>query len=205
MIYYIITFSTARETALMKKSLFASVVGIAIYAAADAFADPLPESGPDLSAGSTTLNSVEVNASLDRSRNQLSPDIGASQYIINQQAIQQLPLGEATPLNQVLLQVPGVVQDSYGQLHVRGDHADLQYRVNGVIIPESISGFGQTLDTRLIDSLQFLTGALPAQYGYRTAGVVDITTKTGAQTSGGSVGFTAGSSGTRNPEFTLFG
>jgi outer membrane receptor protein involved in Fe transport len=93
----------------------------------------------------------------------------------------------------------------YGQLHVRGDHADLQYRVNGVIIPESISGFGQTLDTRLIDSLQFLTGALPAQYGYRTAGVVDITTKTGAQTSGGSVGFTAGSSGTWNPEFTLFG
>ena len=36
-----------------------------------------------------------------------------------------MPLGDATPLNQVLLQAPGVVQDSYGQLHVRGDHADL--------------------------------------------------------------------------------
>src|SRR3954467_1493663 len=127
-----------------------------------------------------TLGTISVTGKLDRARNQLSPDIGSSEYIFDREAIDALPLGEATPLNQVLLQAPGVVNDSYGQLHVRGDHADLQYRLNGVIIPESISGFGQTLDTRIIDSLSFLTGALPAQYGYRTAGVVDITTKSGA-------------------------
>lgn len=162
------------------------------------------DGSPKSASDTTTLHSVQVNAVLDKSRNQLSPEIGASQYVISQQAIQQLPLGDATPLNQVLLQVPGVVQDSYGQLHVRGDHADLQYRINGVIIPESISGFGQTLDTRLIDNLQFLTGALPAQYGYRTAGVVDIATKT-PQGFGGSVGVTTGSFGTWNPAMTLFG
>ncbi|MGA9422652.1 MAG: TonB-dependent receptor plug domain-containing protein, partial [Rhodanobacteraceae bacterium] len=152
-----------------------------------------------------TLSTVEVNAWLDQARNQLSPGIGASQYVIDRKAIEQLPLGDATPLNQVLLQVPGVVQDSFGQLHVRGDHADLQYRINGVIIPESISGFGQTLDTRLIDSLNFLTGALPAQYGYRTAGVVDITTRTPERGSGGEAGVTAGSFGTLNPQFSLYG
>ncbi|MGA9342230.1 MAG: TonB-dependent receptor, partial [Rhodanobacteraceae bacterium] len=157
------------------------------------------------STQSAKLGTVEVNAKLDRARNQLSPDTGASQYIISREAIQRLPLGEATPLNQMLLQAPGVVQDSYGQLHVRGDHADLQYRINGVIIPESISGFGQTLDTRMIDNLQFLTGALPAQYGYRTAAVVDITTKTPASGIGGSVGVTAGSFGTLEPALTLYG
>jgi len=153
----------------------------------------------------STLNTVEVRARLDRSRDQLSPEIGASQYVFERQAIDQLPLGDATPLNQVLLQAPGVVQDSYGQLHVRGDHADLQYRINGIIIPESISGFGQTLDARVVERMQLLTGALPAQYGYRTAGIVEITTRPAPDTSGGSIGITAGSFGTFNPEFSAYG
>jgi len=156
------------------------------------------------SGQSPTLSTVEVNAVLNKSRTQLSPEIGASQILIGAQALDQLPLGEVTPLNQVLLQAPGVVQDSFGQLHIRGDHADLQYRINGVIVPESISGFGQSLDTRLIQNLQLLTGALPAQYGYRTAGIVEITTKTPEAGFGGNVGVTAGSFGTFNPEFTLY-
>jgi len=69
------------------------------------------------------------------------------------------------------------VQDSYGQLHVRGDHANVQYRVDGVVIPEAISGFGQSLETRFANNIDVLTGALPAQYGYRTAAVFDIRTK----------------------------
>jgi outer membrane receptor protein involved in Fe transport len=152
------------------------------------------------------LGTVDVTAALDQARNSLSPDTGSSQYVIDQKAIQAMPLGEATPLNQVVLQAPGVVQDSFGQLHVRGDHANLQYRINGVLIPESISGFGQTLDTRTIQSLTLLTGALPAQYGERTAAVVDITTKTGsALGNGGSVGITGGSFGTLNPNVSLWG
>jgi len=164
---------------------------------------------PAQPADEATLGTVSVVGKLDEARNQLSPDVGSSEYIIDKKAIDQLPLGDATPLNQVLLQAPGVVQDSYGQLHVRGDHADLQYRLNGVIIPESISGFGQTIDTRVIDTLSFLTGALPAQYGYRTAGVVDITTKSGtgkdSDNFGGEVGVTGGSFGTLNPSAEIHG
>src|SRR5208282_3064714 len=63
---------------------------------------------------------------LNKSRNSLSPDTGGSKYTFSQQAIQQLPQGANTSLNQVILQAPGVAQDSYGQIHVRGDHADLQ-------------------------------------------------------------------------------
>lgn len=160
-------------------------------------------------ADDPTLATVSVSAKLDEARNQLSPDVGSSEYVFDRKSIEQLPLGAATSLNQVLLRAPGVVNDSYGQLHVRGDHADLQYRINGVIIPESISGFGQALDTRVIDTLSLLTGALPAQYGYRTAGIVDITTKSGSGKDGdhigGNVGLTAGSFGTLNPSATLYG
>ena len=152
------------------------------------------------------LGTVNVTAALDQARNELAPDIGSSQYVITAQDIQALPLGDSTPMNQVLLQAPGVVQDSYGQLHVRGDHANLQYRINGIMIPESISGFGQTLDPRTIQSVKLLDGSLPAQYGERTAAVVDITTKSGADlANGGSVGITGGSFGTVNPYASLWG
>jgi outer membrane receptor protein involved in Fe transport len=152
------------------------------------------------------LGAIDVSGQLDQARNALSPDTGSSQYVIDQKAIAQLPLGASTPLNQVLLQAPGVVQDSYGGLHVRGDHANLQYRINGVIIPESISGFGQTLDARTIDNVKLLDGALPAQYGLRTAAVVDITTKSGHDLgNGGSVGITGGSFGTLNPNASIWG
>ena len=82
-------------------------------------------------------------------------------------------------MNRLLLQAPGVAQDLFGQLHVRGDHANLQYRLNGVILPEGINVFGQALQTRLAQSVSLITGALPAQYGLRTAGIIDIQTKTG--------------------------
>src|SRR5215469_15502668 len=99
----------------MTKTLLALSIAAALCAALPAHADDATitaTTGVDAAGGSTTLNTVQVNATLDKSRNQLSPDIGSSRYVIDQQAIQQLPLGDATPLNQVLLQAPGVVQDS---------------------------------------------------------------------------------------------
>jgi len=100
---------------------------------------------------------------LDKARNSLSPDTGGSKYTFSEKAIQQLPQGENTALNQVLLQAPGVAQDSFGQLHVRGDHANLQFRINGVQLPEGITGFGQVLSPRFARSISLLTGTLPAR------------------------------------------
>ncbi len=152
------------------------------------------------------LDVVTVSAQLDQARNALSPDIGSSQYQITAEDIQKQPLGAAAPLSQVLLQAPGVVQDSYGGVHVRGDHANLQYRINGVLLPESISGFGQTLDARTIKSIRLMDGALPAQFGERTAAVVDINTRSGAELgNGGSAGITTGSYGKVNPNASWWG
>lgn len=149
-------------------------------------------------ATTSSQSTVEVNAHrLDRVRNSILIETGSSVYRIGPKDIAALPQGEDSAFDQVLLRVPGVAQDSFGQLHVRGDHANLQYRLNGIILPESISGFGQTLDTRLVSNINILTGALPAQYGYRTAGVIDIQTKTGEQTKGGNIGVQIGSNNTR--------
>jgi outer membrane receptor protein involved in Fe transport len=192
----------------------AAILYVAVISAGNAQAPsdksevPAAASASDGASGEqpVTLDTVQVSAALDEARNGLSPSTGSSEYKIDQQAIAQLPLGASTPLNQVILQAPGVVQDSFGQLHVRGDHANLQYRINGVMLPESISGFGQTLDARMIESVKLLDGALPAQYGERTAAVVDITTRNSAQAGdGGDVGITGGSFGTLNPFASIWG
>ena len=202
-----------------RKLVMALAAVLPSVAAVSAFAQEAATPAPAPAAPATTapasqakpaapnvrdLSETRVTAKrLDAARNGLSPDTGSSVYKFDTEDIARLPMGDATPLNQVLLQAPGVVQDSYGQLHVRGDHSNLQYRINGVIVPEPISGFGQMLDTRFANQINVLTGALPAQYGYRTAGIVDITTK-GASTDedgepkafGGEIGTVLGSNAT---------
>lgn len=203
---------------MFKFSPLAGACALALAAAsahaADAGAAPaavaVAASAPSAaaSAPAAQLDRVEVKVArqrLDEARSSLSPETGSTVYRFASSDITKLPLGDATPLNQVLLRAPGVSGDSYGQLHVRGDHGNLQYRINGVVIPESISGFGQALDTRFADRLDVLTGALPAQYGYRTAGVVDIRTKGADLANAGSVDLVLGSRGHREASVSVGG
>ncbi len=153
-----------------------------------------------------TAPDVVVTASrLNAARQTIDPSLGATQYSVSNATIQALPGGDNQQLNQVVLQLPGVVQDSFGQIHVRDDHNGIQYRINGVILPEGISVFGQTLSPRLVDKLDLLTGALPAQYGLSTAGIIDITTKSGVFNNGGEVSVYGGSHGVYEPSFEYGG
>jgi outer membrane receptor protein involved in Fe transport len=140
---------------------------------------PPPPADPDASPV-VKLEKFVVSDRLDRAREDIVPALGASSYQLTAVQIAALPQGADAAFNQVLLRIPGVAQDSFGQVHLRGEHANLQYRINDVLLPEGISGFGQELDSRFVSTMQVLTGSLPAQYGYRTSGVVDIHTKGGA-------------------------
>jgi outer membrane receptor protein involved in Fe transport len=154
------------------------------------------------------MQQVEVTAAhLKSARIDLSPNVGTTIYSIDKHMVDQLGQGDNTPFNEVLLRLPGVSQDSKGSgsIHVRDDHANVQYRVNGVQLPESISGFGQSIDTRFVESTDFITGALPAQFGLRTAGIVDIQTKEGLPQSGGRVGVLVGSHDQIQPSAEFFG
>src|SRR6202790_2927066 len=138
------------------------------------------------------------NTRFDEARHDILAPIGANSHEINHQTIEALPQGTDAPLDKVLLQTPGVSQDSAasGELHVRNEHGNIQYRINGIMLPDGVGGFGQILDTGIIGSLALLTGALPAQYGLRTAGVLHIQTKSDAFNNSGSVSVYGGSHGT---------
>src|SRR6202161_1377367 len=176
----------------------------------DAAGPATDASGPvaDASPGAldSILPAIVVSAQhLDEGRSHIQTQTGASTYTIDSQAITAAPGGDNTLLNQVVMQAPDVAQDSFGQFHVRGEHNGLQYRLNGIILPEGISVFGQSLDPRLISSMSLVTGALPAEYGRRTAGIIDITTKSGIQIPGGALSLYGGSHGTVEPSFNYGG
>jgi hypothetical protein len=178
-------------------------------AAAPAFAEsptPAPQDAAAAGTTSITLDTVEViSEKLEAARLQIQPSLGASTYYFSPEALETIPQGENVPLNQVLLQMPGVAQDSFGQVHVRGDHANVQFRINGVQLPEGLSVFGQALETRFARSISLLTGALPAQYGFFTAGVLDIQTKTGLTNPGMAITMYGGSFNWLQPSFEYGG
>ncbi|HTH95354.1 MAG TPA: TonB-dependent receptor [Rhodocyclaceae bacterium] len=177
---------------VVKKAGFQSSTGIVLLSA-----DTASKTTTVVLASAAALDVTVQTQAPVASRQKIAAQIGASSYGFSKDDIAALPQGDATPMNQVLLQAPGVVNDSYGQIHIRGDHANIQYRVNGIELPDGISGFGQAFDTRFAQNINLLTGALPAQYGLHTAGVVDITTRNDYD--GGRIDMLAGSNNTVNP------
>ena len=161
----------------------------------------VPETGAasaDLALASRQALDLAVAAKrLEEARIQLQPRIGASTYEFTKEDVQKQPGGDNQPLSQVLLKAPGVTLDTTGQgsIHVRNEHANVQYRINGVALPEGVSLFGQAggLSPRLAERVELITGALPAEFGLRTAGIVDVQTKSGAFDPGGYVGIYGGS------------
>jgi len=147
------------------------------------------------------------NNAFDQSRSNLYTTIGTTSSTQSHATIDALPQGTNATVEKVLLQAPGVSQDSAasGLLHVRNDHANVQFRINGVMLPDGVTGFGSILDTSLIGTIALVTGALPAEFGMRTVGLIDITTRPDVFNNSGSVSLYGGSRGTIEPSFDYGG
>ncbi len=167
---------------------------------------PSPVPSTTATPGTATTEEVIVQSQeFDISREQIVPSLGATRYTVGPDRLDSQAQGEDAPFNQTILRFPGVAQDSFGQLHVRGEHANLQYRIDDVLIPESIPGFGQVLETRFADNISLITGALPAQFGFRNTGIIDIHTKNGATFQQGDATVYGGSFDTITPSFEYGG
>ncbi|HEX4408724.1 MAG TPA: TonB-dependent receptor [Xanthobacteraceae bacterium] len=143
----------------------------------------------------------------DQVRSNIFTTIGTTSSTISQQAIQAMPQGANQPIERVLLQAPGVSQDAAasGLFHIRNDHANAQFRINGIMLPDGVTGFSSFLDTALVGNLTLVTGALPAEYGLRTTGLIDITTRGDIFNNSGSISYYGGSRNTIEPSFEYGG
>src|SRR5437667_12902784 len=162
----------------MKKFLITAAALLAIASFASAQDAVRPTASPTPATTAETDRVVVQSQELDISREQIVPSLGATRYTVGPDRLDSQAQGENASFNKTILRFPGVAQDSFGQLHVRGEHANLQYRIDDVLLPESIPGFGQELETRFADSVSLITGALPAPLGFRTTALIDSHTKT---------------------------
>jgi outer membrane receptor protein involved in Fe transport len=178
---------------------------------------PSPEpqtAAPSSSDGSGGITALAPDAKvladtikLDEARRDIFTHVGANTTTIDDKAIEAMPQGTDQPFDKLILQLPGVSQDSAasGDLHIRNEHANVQYRINGILLPDGVSGFGQILDPSFVGRLTLIDGALPAEYGLHTAALIDIETRNGSYEPGGTISLYGGSHDTLLPSFAYGG
>ena len=155
-----------------------------------------------LTLSKSKVIALEVRSSLAPIQYKASSEI----YPVSRKDIEELPRGNNVELQDVLLTVPSAVYGSLKQVHLRQDHANLQLRIDGVPIPDTVSStFSDVISPRAWERADIILGGMEAQYGNKTAAVLDITTKSGTKPGFGSVQMFGGSNRTINPSLEYGG
>jgi outer membrane receptor protein involved in Fe transport len=113
------------------------------------------------------------------------------------QTILERPLGAAPSraIESIVASTPGFVTDDNGRMHPRGSESQVQYVIDGVPVTDNMSAiFSTSLDARTLRTVEVLTGGIPAEFGDKLAGVINVNTRSGLEgpTQGG-LSFSGGS------------
>src|SRR5437764_554212 len=127
----------------MEKFLIASVAVSLMRNIALGQDAPSASASPSPSPAGTeeTERVIVQSQEMDITREAIVPSLGATRYTVGPDRLSSQAEGENAPFNQTLLRFPGVAQDSFGQLHVRGEHANLQVPHRRRAYPGKYSGF----------------------------------------------------------------
>jgi Carboxypeptidase regulatory-like domain len=84
-----------------------------------------------------------------------------------------------TTTSQIVQQaVAGAARAPTGEVHIRGQHAEYTYYVDGTPVPSGISGsLNELFDPSVTQRIDFQTGGWDAEYGGKIAAVINIQTK----------------------------
>jgi outer membrane receptor for ferrienterochelin and colicin len=74
--------------------------------------------------------------------------------------------------------IAGAARAPTGEVHIRGQHAEYTYYIDGVPVPPGISGsLNELFDPTIANQINFQTGSWDAEYGGRNVAVINVTTK----------------------------
>ncbi|WP_455243636.1 TonB-dependent receptor [Petrachloros mirabilis] len=127
-------------------------------------------------------------------------------YSVTRKEIEALPRGNNNELHDVLLTVPSATYGALKQVHIRQDHANLQLRIDGVPIPDTVSStFSDVISPRAWERADIVLGGMEANVGNKAAALIDITTKSGTKPGFGSAQVFGGSNKTLTPSIEYGG
>lgn len=140
---------------------------------------------------SGVANEVNVTESALVENDKTSSDTDINQTVIERQA----GAAPSRGMEAIVASAPGFATDDNGRMHPRGSESQVQYVIDGVPVTDNLSAiFSTSLDARTLRTVEVLTGGIPAEFGDKLAGVVNVNTRSGLEmpTQGG-VTFSAGS------------
>ncbi len=117
------------------------------------------------------------------------PDVPSTRTSIGGTTLAQIPVRAiAKGVQEAVATLPGWATEDNGLLHVRGSDDGFLYVIDGVPVYErldQLSGLAPDLTT--IESINVLTGYIPAEFGYKAGGVIELSSKSRSNTWTGSL------------------
>lgn len=137
----------------------------------------MPTSGADVVAtfrlvpAPVNLEAVTVTASTP-----IAVDTRTGDQVFDQNRYHGTPTNTTS---QILQQsIAGAARAPTGEVHIRGQHAEYTYYIDGVPVPAGISGsLNELFDPAVANRIDFQTGGWDAEYGNKNAAIVNVETK----------------------------
>ncbi len=117
------------------------------------------------------LSAVEVTSTVP-----LAVDTRTGDQIFKQNDYHGAPTNTTS---QILQQsIVGAARAPTGEVHIRGQHAEYTYYVDGLPVTSGISGsLNELFDPQVVNQIDFQTGGWDAEYGNKNAAVVNVNTR----------------------------
>src|SRR5438445_3818264 len=121
---------------------------------------------------------VTTQVQVNDSATLVDPYSTGSLYSIGRQAIEEHDAAQpGRELLDLVAEQPGWVYEANGVLHPRGSEYDVQFVVDGLPLTQNRSpAFAPSFDAGDVESLRVVTASLPAEYGRKLGGIVEVTT-----------------------------
>ena len=125
-------------------------------------------------------------SSIDVSSQQelVDPDSSSSSTTIGDRLLKQAPRTDRNRmLQEVVATAPGSATENNGLVHIRGVDDGILYVIDGIPIVDRLDAVSASpIDADTINSMQVITGNIPAEFGGRSGAVVIIHPKSGIDT-----------------------
>lgn len=121
---------------------------------------------------------IETAVQVNESETLVDPDRTAAAYYAGERQVRERPA--ATPgrgMVDLVAQQPGWILEANGVLHPRESEYQTQYIVNGFPVEDNRSpAFATSVDADGVESMKAFTSGIPAEYGRKLGGVIELTT-----------------------------
>ncbi len=124
-----------------------------------------------MSAAPLALQAITVTAG-----SPMAVDTRSGDQVYQQHSYHGAP---SNTTSQILQQsIVGAARAPTGEVHIRGQHAEYTYYIDGVPVPPGISGsLNELFSPTVVNKIDFQTGGWDAEYGNRNAAIINVQTR----------------------------